>query len=98
MFRAPLCPSSRVQGHIYCIWFSAFDVLAGALGCQEAGRVHSVEAVIIVSRIRASTRYTRPASQHPKTPTRTLNAEKHMQYIRPCAPEDGHKGARSMLG
>jgi len=29
----------------YCIWFSALNVLAGALGRREAGRVHCVEAV-----------------------------------------------------
>jgi len=31
----------------YCIWFSAFKVLAGVLGHREAGRVHCVEAVFI---------------------------------------------------
>jgi len=35
MFRVPLCPSSE-----------ALKLLAGVLGSLEAGRVHSVEAVI----------------------------------------------------
>ena len=45
MFRAPLCPSSGVQGCNYCVWFSALKVLAGVLGRREACRVHCVEAL-----------------------------------------------------
>ena len=45
MFQASLCPSSGALDRIYCIWFSAVDVLAGVLGSQEAGSVHNVQPI-----------------------------------------------------
>jgi len=58
--------SSTCFGHHYahlqerkvvynCTWFSALNVLVGVLGSPETGRLHSVEAVILLSRITAST-------------------------------------------
>ena len=72
MFRAPLCPSSGVQG----IWFSALKMLAGVLGRREAGCVHCVETDFRKS---VSTQCTRPAFRRPTTPASTLSAENHMQ-------------------
>ena len=49
MFHASLRPSSGAQGRIYCIWFSALDMLASLLGSPGAGRAHCVEDVIRLS-------------------------------------------------
>ena len=67
MFRAPLCPSSGVQG---CM---LLHMVFSAYSAGWAGRVHCVEA------LSASTQCTQPASRGPKTPASTLSAENHMQ-------------------
>jgi len=61
-------------------------VLAGVLGNREAGCVHCVEAI----QQRKAVYYCIWFSARNVLKTICSN-------IRPCAPEDGHNGARNML-